>query len=81
MKAEFFSLFGVEDEFLFDKGFQRCEEKFAFHFPRSISRGKKALTVEDANFTRILTRFRNVVERAIGRVKKWKIIDDVMSTR
>jgi len=76
--AEFFDSFDSDDEFLFDRGFQRCEEAFSFHVPRSITKGKTALDTEDANYTRILTRFRNVVERAFGRLKQWRIIDGVV---
>jgi hypothetical protein len=46
--SEFFESFESDDEFLFDRGFQRCEKAFNFHAPRSISMGKTSLEAEDA---------------------------------
>ncbi len=76
--SSFFESFESEDEFLFDRGFQRCEKAFSFHVPKSIKKGKSALDTDDANYSRILTRFRNAIERAFGRLKQWRLINGVI---
>lgn len=72
------------DEFLADRGFNRVknkEEMFVLRTPADLGPKQKQLEVKDANQTRLVTRFRNVVERAFGRLKnRWKIIDDVISS-
>lgn len=42
---------------------------FKLHCPVGLSGGRKQLSAEDANKSRLITRFRNVVERAFGRLK------------
>ena len=54
---------------------------FALKTPVGLNPHQKQLSVEDANNSRFVTRFRNVVERVFGRFKiRWKIIGDVISS-
>ena len=70
------------DEFLADRGFlniNKTEGMFKLKCPIGLSPNKKQLSTEEANNSRLVTRFRNVVERVFGRLKsRWKIIDDVI---
>ena len=69
------------DESMCDRGFSRIQDYFKFHCPRSIQKGQKQLSTSDANFTRALTRFRNVIERCFGRSKQWKILANTISIK
>jgi hypothetical protein len=73
-----------DDEFLADRGFLRVKEGdglFKLKTPVGLSPNQKQLSTEDANESRLVTRFRNIVERAFGRLKeRWKIIGDVVSS-
>ena len=54
---------------------------FKLKTPVGLSPNKKQLSTEDANESKLVIRFRNVVERALGRLKeRWKIIGDVISS-
>ena len=72
-----------EDEFLADRGFLYIKEKegmFKLQCSVGLSPNQKQLSTKDANNSRLVTRFRNVVERAFGRFKSnWKIISNVIS--
>lgn len=73
-----------QDEFLADRGFIRVKDTegmFALKTPVGLNPHQKQLSVEDANNSRLVTRFRNIVERVFGRLKiRWKIIGDVISS-
>ena len=73
-------LFEPEDEFLCDRGFDRCEVPFKLHTPKSIRKGELQLSPSKANATRMITRFRNVNEIANGRLKHFKILRDTINT-
>lgn len=77
-----FDLF--EDEFLADRGFLRVlegEGLFSLRTPVGLLPKQKQLSVVDANNSRLVTRFRNVVERVFGRLKaRWKLISGVISS-
>ena len=77
-------VFNKNDEFLADRGFLHIEEEdgiFKLQCPVGLSPNKKQLSTDEANHSRLITRFRNVVERAFGRFKaRWKIIEYVISS-
>lgn len=65
------------DEFLADRGFIKCESSKDYYklwFPGVISRGNRRPTWKEANASRLVTKIRNVVERAFGRLKQWKFL-------
>lgn len=72
------------DEFLADRGFIRVKDKEGMFFlrtPVGLSPKQKQLSVQDANQSRLVTRFRNIVERVFGRMKaRWKILDDTIDS-
>ena len=72
------------DEFLADRGFLRVkqtDDTFTLQTPVGLAPKTKQLKTEDANQSRLVTRFRNIVERAFGRLKaRWKIIGDIISS-
>lgn len=68
-------IFTEDDEFLADRGFLRVNSTFRLHCPVGLKPSEKQLSAKDANESRLVTRFRNVVERAFGRLKMhWKIL-------
>lgn len=71
-----------KDHFLADRGFLHIKEEdgiFSLQCPVGLSPNKKQLSTEEANSSRLVTRFRNVVERAFGRLKeRWKIIGGII---
>jgi hypothetical protein len=55
-------------------GFLEClDTLFKLHCPKGRV-GEEPYSVEDANYSRKVTRFRNIVERVFGRLKQWKLI-------
>ena len=48
------------------------------HMPHFIGKSQKALSTEEANETRLVTKVRWVVESANGRIKQWKALSNVM---
>jgi predicted XRE-type DNA-binding protein len=73
--------FQKSDEFLVDRGFSRAEIGHKLHFPKSIGKGKKQLSAEDANYTRKVTKFRYIIEAAFGRLKQFKLLSNTLSLK
>jgi predicted XRE-type DNA-binding protein len=73
--------FQKSDEFLVDRGFSRAEIGHTLHFPKSIGKGKKQLSAEDANYTRKVTKFRYIIEAAFGRLKQFKFLANTISLK
>ena len=67
-----------EDEVMLDRGFLRIDSELKFHAPKPLSKGNAQLSTQDANYSRKVTRLRNVIERAFGRLKHWKILSNVL---
>lgn len=68
-------LFQKDDEFLADRGFLRIVDGFKLNCPIGLKPKEKQLQAEDANNSRLVTCFRNIVERVFGRLKmNWKIL-------
>ena len=49
---------------------EQNEKMFKLQCPVGLNPGQKQLTTEDASKSRLITRFRNIVERVFGRFKK-----------
>ncbi|CAF0809535.1 unnamed protein product [Adineta steineri] len=65
------------DVLILDKGYTRMKKRsFQIKIPQTILKGKTQLSTKQANESRLVTFHRNVVERAIGRLKKWKILQN-----
>ena len=73
-----------EDEFLADRGFlhiENEEDMFTLQCPIGLKPKQRQLSNQDANKSRLITRFRNVIERSFGRLKlRWKILGNTIST-
>ena len=69
-----------KSSFLVDRGFQRASQDFPLIAPESFPKGKKQLDRDAGNRTRLVTRLRNVVERAFGRLKQWKFLANIIDT-
>lgn len=73
--------FDEEDEFFADRGFLQCQGGYILHCPSGLAPGQKQLSTSEANNSRLVTRFRNVVERVFGRLKMhWKILFNLIET-
>ncbi|XP_053391975.1 uncharacterized protein LOC128554692 [Mercenaria mercenaria] len=72
-----------DDIIIVDRGF-RDAIKFledlglTVHMPPYLSKGQKQHTVQEANLSRLITKVRWVVESSNGRIKHWKLLNDVM---
>ncbi len=73
--------FNLDDVFILDRGFTRCVSIYGFVCPETIQTGCSQLTAEQANFTRKVTKCRNIIERGFGRLKQWKILKNVINNR
>ncbi|CAF1086611.1 unnamed protein product [Rotaria sordida] len=63
------------DILILDRGYTRMNKRqYQIKIPPSIDKGKTQLSTKQANESRLVTFHRNVVERAIGRLKKWKLL-------
>ena len=68
------------DETMCDRGFNRAEDYVRLHSPKSIAKGQSQMSVSNCNYTRCVTRLRQVIERLFGRLKHWKLIYNVVDT-
>ena len=68
------------DEIMCDRGFNRAEDYIRLHSPKSIGKGQSQMSVSNCNYTRCVTRLRQVIERLFGRLKHWKLIYNVVDT-
>ncbi|CAF2885966.1 unnamed protein product [Rotaria sp. Silwood2] len=65
------------DILILDRGYRRMKKRhYKIKIPQSINKGKTQLSTKQANESRLVTFHRNVVERAIGRLKKWKFLQN-----
>ena len=67
-----------EDEFIADRGFQRALKHFKLWCPGSLRPRNKQLSWLETNNTRLVTKIRNVIERAFGRLKMWKFLSNTI---
>ncbi|CAF4609390.1 unnamed protein product [Rotaria sp. Silwood2] len=73
----FKNIFKNNDILILDRGYTRMEKRrYQLRIPSSIDKSKTQLSIKQANESRLVTFHRNVVERAIGRSKKWKFLQN-----
>ncbi|CAF2781914.1 unnamed protein product [Rotaria sp. Silwood2] len=73
----FKNIFKNNDILILDRGYTRMEKRrYQLRIPSSIDKSKAQLSIKQANESRLVTFHRNVVERAIGRLKKWKFLQN-----
>jgi hypothetical protein len=80
--CDFSDCFQPEDQFLGDRGFSRIDfDEYELHCPTGLVQGNNQHTSTEANDSRKVTRLRNVVERAFGRLKQWKMLATVINNK